>query len=77
VSGVNPVNPGYVSRRSTHPFHGLMPQQVDVPSVGKHGILGSWVTAFQWQHKARSLIQEGYEKVCPDNIDIKLSITPG
>ncbi|KAB8071302.1 cytochrome P450 [Aspergillus leporis] len=39
-----------------------MPQQVDVPSVGKHGILGSWVTAFQWQHKARSLIQEGYEK---------------
>lgn len=42
----------------------LMPQEVDVPSIGKDGILGQWITALQWQQKARSLIQEGYEKVC-------------
>nr|A0A0E3D8N7.1 RecName: Full=Cytochrome P450 monooxygenase janQ; AltName: Full=Janthitremanes biosynthesis cluster protein Q [Penicillium janthinellum]AGZ20487.1 cytochrome P450 monooxygenase [Penicillium janthinellum] len=35
---------------------------VDVPSIGKDGILGQWITALQWQQKARSLIQEGYEK---------------
>ncbi|CAI7628913.1 unnamed protein product [Penicillium bialowiezense] len=36
--------------------------RVEVPSVGANGIFGSWVSAFQWQSKARDLIQEGYEK---------------
>ncbi|KAJ5361617.1 cytochrome P450 [Penicillium brevicompactum] len=36
--------------------------KVQVPSVGAEGLFGSWITAFMWQSKARSFIQEGYEK---------------
>ncbi|KAE8316939.1 cytochrome P450 [Aspergillus transmontanensis] len=35
---------------------------VNVPVVGGHGIIGSWIAAFRWTARARSLIDEGYQK---------------
>jgi hypothetical protein len=37
--------------------------EVNVPIIGGHGVVGSWVAAFRWQNHARELVQEGYEKV--------------
>ncbi|KAE8329207.1 cytochrome P450 [Aspergillus sergii] len=35
---------------------------VHVPVVGGHGIIGSWIAAFRWTARARSLVDEGYQK---------------
>ncbi|KAE8362725.1 cytochrome P450 [Aspergillus caelatus] len=35
---------------------------VNVPVVGGHGLIGSWIAAFRWTVQARSLIDEGYQK---------------
>ncbi|BAE65190.1 unnamed protein product [Aspergillus oryzae RIB40] len=35
---------------------------VNVPVVGGHGIIGSWIAAFWWTARARSLVNEGYQK---------------
>ncbi|KAB8259857.1 cytochrome P450 [Aspergillus pseudonomiae] len=35
---------------------------VDVPVVGGYGVVGSWIAAFRWTARARSLVDEGYRK---------------
>lgn len=69
MPGVSLSNPGYILLIVIVILHKAISiiwyfKKVEVPSVGANGIFGSWVSAFQWQSKARKLIQEGYEKVC-------------
>nr|Q9C450.1 RecName: Full=Cytochrome P450 monooxygenase paxQ; AltName: Full=Paxilline synthesis protein Q [Penicillium paxilli]AAK11527.1 PaxQ [Penicillium paxilli] len=51
-----------VSIWALHSFHRSRKLQIPVPYVGKCGILGPWISALQWESKARELVQEGYEK---------------